>query len=86
MVDIKEFYDELLNNEIDFFAGVPDSLLKSFCAYIKDNVDNEKNIVAANEGNAIGLASGYYLATKKIPFIYAKFRSGKCIKSTCIPC
>jgi phosphonopyruvate decarboxylase len=70
MIDVKEFYDELLNNEIDFFAGVPDSLLKSFCAYIKDNVSNEKNIIAANEGNAIGLASGYYLATKKIPLVY----------------
>lgn len=70
MIDVKEFYDELLNNEIDFFAGVPDSLLKSFCAYIKDNVSSEKNIIAANEGNAVGLASGYYLATKKIPLVY----------------
>lgn len=70
MIDVKEFYDELLNNEIDFFTGVPDSLLKSFCAYIKDNVSSEKNIIAANEGNAVGLASGYYLATKKIPLVY----------------
>lgn len=70
MIDVKGFYNELLNNEIDFFTGVPDSLLKSFCAYIKDNVSNEKNIISANEGNAIGLASGYYLATKKIGLVY----------------
>ena len=70
MVDVKEFYNELLNNEISFFTGVPDSLLKSFCAYIKDNVSNEKNIISANEGNAIGLASGYYLATRKIGLVY----------------
>jgi phosphonopyruvate decarboxylase len=70
MIDVKEFYNELLNNEIDFFTGVPDSLLKSFCAYIKDNVSSEKNIISANEGNAIGLASGYYLATKKIGLVY----------------
>ena len=70
MVEVKEFYNELLNNDISFFTGVPDSLLKSFCAYIKDNVSSEKNIVSANEGNAIGLASGYYLASKKIGLVY----------------
>ncbi len=70
MVEVKEFYNELLNNHISFFTGVPDSLLKSFCAYIKDNVSSEKNIVSANEGNAIGLASGYYLGTRKIGLVY----------------
>ena len=70
MVDVKEFYNELLYNDINFFTGVPDSLLKSFCAYIKDNVSGEKNIVSANEGNAIGLASGYYLGTRRIGLVY----------------
>lgn len=70
MVDVKAFYNELLNNEIDFFTGVPDSLLKSFCAYIKDNVRNDKHIMAANEGNAIGVASGYHLSTGKIGLVY----------------
>jgi len=70
MVEVKEFYNELLNNDISFFTGVPDSLLKSFCAYIKDNVSSKNNIVSANEGNAIGLASGYYLATRKIGLVY----------------
>lgn len=70
MVDVKEFYDELVSNDIDFFTGVPDSLLKSFCAYIKDNVSDDKNIISANEGNGIGLATGYYLATKRIGLVY----------------
>ena len=70
MVEVKEFYNELLNNDISFFTGVPDSLLKSFCAYIKDNVSAKKNIISANEGNAIGLASGYYLGTRKIGLVY----------------
>lgn len=70
MVDVNEFYDELLSNDIDFFTGVPDSLLKSFCAYIKDNVSDDKNIISANEGNAIGLATGHYLATKRIGLVY----------------
>jgi phosphonopyruvate decarboxylase len=30
----------------------------------------ENNIIAANEGNAVGLAAGYYLATGKIPVVY----------------
>jgi phosphonopyruvate decarboxylase len=70
VINVKEFYDELLNNNIDFFTGVPDSLLKSFCAFIKDNASERKNIIAANEGNAIGLAAGYHLATKKIGLVY----------------
>lgn len=70
MIDVKAFYEELLNNDISFFTGVPDSLLKSFCAYIKDNVSSDKNIVSANEGNAIGLAAGYHLGTRKIGLVY----------------
>lgn len=70
MVDTKGFYEELKAQGIDFFAGVPDSLLKDFCAYIKDNVDSRNNITAANEGNALAIASGYYLATGKIPLVY----------------
>lgn len=70
MISCEKFYEQLKENNIDFFAGVPDSLLKSFCAYIKDNVSDEKNIIAANEGNAVGLAAGYHLATNKIGLVY----------------
>lgn len=64
------FVKTLQEKQIDFFTGVPDSLLKSVCAYIQDNIAPENNIIAANEGAAIGLATGYYLATKKIPVVY----------------
>ena len=64
MIDCKEFYDILIGKGVDFFAGVPDSLLKDFCAYVTDNSKN--NIIAANEGNAIALAVGYHLSTCKI--------------------
>lgn len=70
MVPCKEFYDALAKNGIDFFTGVPDSLLKDFCAYVTDNAPQEKNIIAANEGNAIALASGYHLATGKTGLVY----------------
>ncbi len=70
MIDCKKFYEMLVNNDLDFFAGVPDSLLKDFCAYITDNSPPQKNIIAANEGNAIALASGYHLATGKFGLVY----------------
>ena len=70
MIEPKQFYDLLLKNDVHFFSGVPDSLLKNICAYITDNTEPELNIIAANEGNAIGLATGYHLATGKTPLVY----------------
>lgn len=70
MIQPKAFYDLLQANGVDFFTGVPDSLLKNICAYITDHSDSEHNIIAANEGNAIALASGYFLATGKTPLVY----------------
>lgn len=64
------FYDTLKNFGIDFYAGVPDSLLKNLCAYITDHADAQHNIIAANEGGAMGLAAGHYLATGQIPVVY----------------
>jgi phosphonopyruvate decarboxylase len=70
MIDPKFFIDTLGSYGIDFFAGVPDSLLKNICAYISDNLDGKHNIIAANEGGAVGLAAGHYLATGKIGCVY----------------
>lgn len=70
MIRPKAFIDLLTQGGVDFFAGVPDSLLKNLCAYITDNVSREKNIIAANEGNAVGLAAGYHLATGKVGCVY----------------
>lgn len=70
MIQPKAFIEALAQGGVDFFAGVPDSLLKNLCAYITDSVPREKNIIAANEGNAVGLAAGYHLATGKIGCVY----------------
>jgi phosphonopyruvate decarboxylase len=70
MIRPSYFYDLLIKNGTDFFAGVPDSLLKNLCAYITDNAPAENHIISANEGSATGLATGYHLATGKIPMIY----------------
>ena len=66
----KDFYNDLVQHDINFFTGVPDSLLKNFCGYVEDNVKKPHHIIAANEGNAIAIASGYNLATNKIPLVY----------------
>ena len=66
----KEFYNQLSDHGINFFCGVPDSLLKNFCGYIEDNVKKTNHIIAANEGNAIAIASGHYLATNNLPLVY----------------
>ena len=66
-----EFFIEALREKgIDCFAGVPDSLLKNICAYITDHFDAAHNIIAANEGAAIGLAAGHYLATGQPACVY----------------
>ena len=64
------FIEKLRENGIDCFAGVPDSLLKNMCAYITDHFDASHNIIAANEGAAVGLAAGHYLATGKPACVY----------------
>jgi phosphonopyruvate decarboxylase len=70
MINVNEFYGELFKNGIDFFCGVPDSLLKSFCACVSANTPAERNIVTSNEGAAIALAAGYHIGTGKIPLVY----------------
>ena len=70
MVDTVDFYNYLVNHDLDFFTGVPDSLLKELCACIKDKSDSKHNIIAANEGNAVGLAAGYHLSTGKLSVVY----------------
>ena len=68
-MNVEEFVKIL---DADFFVGVPDSQLKSLCDFLmnKYGTDPKHHIIAANEGNAVGLAAGYFLSTKKIPVVY----------------
>ena len=70
MIHPKDFFGALQVNNISFFTGVPDSLLKDFCAYIEDHAGPDEHIIAENEGGAVALATGYYLATKKPALVY----------------
>ncbi len=61
---------DILNSQ--FYTGVPDSLLSPFCNYLmtKYGIDSRHHVIAANEGNCLALATGYHLATGKIPVVY----------------
>lgn len=56
----------------DFYTGVPDSQLKALCNFLmsKYGIDKQHHVIAANEGNCLGLAAGYHLATSKVPVVY----------------
>lgn len=52
-----------------FVVGVPCSRLKDFIIEV-ENDENITHITATDEGEAIGLAVGYYLATGLEPLVY----------------
>ena len=70
MIHPSVFFQCLNEEGIDFFAGVPDSLLKHFCTFIRQNVPESNNIITQNEGGAVALAAGHYLATGRLPLVY----------------
>lgn len=70
MIDPKRFLENLQAQGVEFFTGVPDSLLNGFCHYLEENLPLDKHVIAANEGNAVGLAAGYYFKSRTIPLVY----------------
>lgn len=80
MIQVDEFYHDLKERGVDFFCGVPDSLLKNFCAYVFDHTEKENHIITANEGNAVALACGHYLVTGKPGLVYMQNSGlGNCV-------
>lgn len=69
-LDPADFYRAVKNIGIEFFCGVPDSLLKDFCAYVTTSVPKSNHVITSNEGSAVALASGYHLATGKHGLVY----------------
>jgi acetyltransferase-like isoleucine patch superfamily enzyme len=62
------FISEIENLGIDFFCGVPDSLLKEFCLILESN-SLINNVITANEGSVLG---AYSMANKNMEswFVY----------------
>jgi phosphonopyruvate decarboxylase len=70
VLEPKAFFDALTSAGVTLFAGVPDSLLKDFCAYVTDNAPAERHVITANEGGAIALAMGHYLGSGELGLVY----------------
>ena len=70
MVNLQELFNELDRLGVKFFTGVPDSLLNDFCLYLTENIPDGRHVMAANEGNAVAIAAGNYMATGNIPLVY----------------
>ena len=65
------FLQEIKKAGIRTIAGVPDSTLKQFCDAVRQDGGNEfRHYVTANEGAAVGLAIGEYLASQRPCLVY----------------
>ena len=64
--------DTCRKSGIDFYTGVPDSLLKGLCNELYDRygTDGDTHVVAHNEGGAVALCAGHYLATGRPGLCY----------------
>ena len=80
MLFVENLFKVLKKNKVNFFSGVPDSILKNFSLYLEKK--KLKNIVAANEGSAVSIGIGSFLEKKKdFLRIFTKFRTRECCKS-----
>lgn len=70
MVNQQSLFEALDRLGVKFFTGVPDSLLNDFCLYMTNNIPDSHHVMAANEGNAVGIAAGNYMATGNTPIVY----------------
>jgi len=69
MIEIKSFFNFLKTNKINFFSGVPDSVLKETKSFF-EKMSDKKHIIASNEGTATSICIGHHLATGNIPCVY----------------
>lgn len=70
MIDLQKFQQCLRNGGVNFITGVPDTLLNDFCLSLEQEWETNMHVIAANEGNAIALGAGYYLASGGVPLVY----------------
>jgi len=70
MIEPKDFFAAMSQHGIGLYAGVPDSLLANFCAYVDDQGGRDQHLITANEGNAVALAMGYHLSANKLAAVY----------------
>jgi phosphonopyruvate decarboxylase len=70
MIDPAWFVDRLAQQDVHFYTGVPDSLLKHLCTHIMSELPRASHVITANEGAAVGIAIGHYLRTSHPAVVY----------------
>ena len=69
MINVETLLNLLNKKKINFFTGVPDSVLKQLSKKI-DKFTSTRHKMAVNEGSAVGIGIGHYLSTKKMACVY----------------
>lgn len=69
-IDPAAFYERVRERGVDLFVGVPDSLLTDLCACVFQLAPRNSNVITVNEGAAVGMAVGYYVATGRSAAVY----------------
>lgn len=68
MIKSNSFLDHLVENNLTFYSGVPDSLTSKICMHIEETARVKDSPIiflpAAHEGIAVAFAIGRYLATR----------------------
>jgi len=69
MISCQDLAKVFRENDLTYFAGVPDSTFKDWMKFLVEE-NGLVNRVACNECEAVALASGYHLATGKTGVVY----------------
>ncbi len=70
MIPPAVFLDELKAQGVNFFAGVPDSLMKGLNYQMSNSCSSDEHVITSSEGSAVGHAIGYFAATEKLAAVY----------------
>lgn len=70
-MQVKQFLDGLARLGVEFYTGVPDSLLRPLNdTLLAEHGLTGAHVVAADEGGAVALAAGHYIATGRPAMVY----------------
>ena len=69
-INSKDFYDGLRSRGVNFFTGVPDSLLANFCEYVDKVAEKKNHYIAVNEGASVALAIGHFMKSGSPSLVY----------------
>ena len=72
MIHPSEFIRVLNENRLGPFIGVPCSILAPLISYVIDNPEEMVYFNPTNEAHALGLATGFYLGSEKIPVVFSQ--------------